>query len=278
MAGRSRGTGNSALDRTLELLGYAFDPDWNIFYSTLNTWQRNFGYCRLYDEAAALFSMIIDCEPVHFNYCGKRWLIQFWKGQYAVTTGCEAGVYYTDQPDVHIPGFFTGPFFNAAGNQDLLHISYSLLKNDRLMFIREDVHWWLTGFILGEFSEPHELIMDIEVTLKDRVMRNAFVRGLKEAGYRDHEIRIHKNRVGLLFDRPRTPQPSTRTPDSDRVIQRINEALCSIYQNITGNLDSIAAKIEKVREESPDLYAKVISIGKNRELFNSYDLLLTYLT
>jgi len=45
----------------------------------------------LYDEAAAPLGMIVDCEPIHFEYKGKRWLIQFWKGQYDLPTGAEVG-------------------------------------------------------------------------------------------------------------------------------------------------------------------------------------------
>ena len=35
----------------------------DIFYSLNDCWQRDFGYCRLYDEACAPLAMIIDCEP-----------------------------------------------------------------------------------------------------------------------------------------------------------------------------------------------------------------------
>ena len=44
--------------------------------------------------------MIIDCEPVRFYYGGKKWLIELWKGQYGMTTGCEIGVYTAPVYDV----------------------------------------------------------------------------------------------------------------------------------------------------------------------------------
>ena len=123
MSGKKYGSGNETFDRLLERLGFAYDHSQDIFISILHPWQRDYGYCRLYDEAAALFSMIVDCEPIYFEYRGKRWLIELWKGQYALTTGGEIGVYLTDLPDMEIPGVFRGPFFFAAGDGDLLQLS-----------------------------------------------------------------------------------------------------------------------------------------------------------
>jgi hypothetical protein len=53
-------------------------------------------------------------------------------------------------------------------------MSYVLKKNGETLFTRQAKHWWLTGFRLGEFSEPYELTMEVSVTLKDVFMRNAF--------------------------------------------------------------------------------------------------------
>lgn len=50
--------------KAIEAAGYSYDPKQDIFYSNMDAWQRNMGYCRLYDEAAAPMGMIIDCEPI----------------------------------------------------------------------------------------------------------------------------------------------------------------------------------------------------------------------
>ena len=57
--------------RTLKKQGLHIEIDGDYFYSLMNCWQREVGYCRLYDEAAPLFNMIMDCEPVTFSYEGK---------------------------------------------------------------------------------------------------------------------------------------------------------------------------------------------------------------
>jgi hypothetical protein len=51
--------------------GIHFDKDQGIFYSTMDPWQKKFGYCRFYDSAAPLSGMVFDCEPVRFEYEGK---------------------------------------------------------------------------------------------------------------------------------------------------------------------------------------------------------------
>ena len=82
------------LNELIEPFGFAYDGRQNIFYSRMDSWQRKYGYGRMFDEAAAPLNMIIDCEPVYFEYKDKRWLIEFWKGQYGIATGAEVGVYY----------------------------------------------------------------------------------------------------------------------------------------------------------------------------------------
>lgn len=171
-----------SLNQVLEEAGYFYDTSQDIFYSNLNAWQRDMGYCRLYDEAAALLSMIIDCEPIYFNYNNKHWLIEFWKGQYGMTTGCEIGVYSTDGPVLNT-GIYNNTFYDCASDEELLDMSFTLRKNGKTLLERRGRHWWLTGFKLGEFSEPWELVAYINITLKDKEMRNEFIKGLIKAGY-----------------------------------------------------------------------------------------------
>ncbi|MHB1392244.1 MAG: DUF4474 domain-containing protein [Clostridia bacterium] len=261
----------------IEDAGYTYDPKQDIFYANMNSWQRKMGYCRLYDEASAPLNMIIDCEPIHFSYGGKRWLIEFWKGQYGMTTGGEIGVYTTEEPDLNIPGFFEGTFYKCASDADRLYMSYSLVKDGELLFARKGRHWWLTGFKLGEFSEPSDLIMYLSIVLEDAAMRNAFVEGLRKAGYSRNEIFIEGNIVSLVFDEPRTPQPITRVSETDWLIQRKNELLCDRYQKITGPYDDFSDKMNAIREQAPEIYDAILNIGKTKPLFAVYEKIKDYL-
>ena len=228
--------GKEALDKGIEIAGYGYDSEQDIFYCNMDAWQRNMGYSRLYDEASAPLGMIVDCEPIYFEYGEKKWLIEFWKGQYDLCTGCEVGVYTTEEKELNTLGMSKDTFYNCASNEDRLKIRFSLLKNGEVLFLRNDKHWWLAGFKLGEFSEPSELTMDLYITLKNNTMCNAFVEALKNAGYSEKEITINGDTVHLVFDKPHTPQPFTRTTETDRITQKKNKLLCDSYKVITTSI------------------------------------------
>jgi len=268
------GTGNDELDKAIEIAGYSYDPKQDIFYSTMDPWQRDIGYCRLYDELAAPMGMIIDCEPIHFEYLGKKWMIGFWKGQYDLVTGAEIGV-YTKANDLNILGFLRGAYYDCVSNTDLLKMSYTLKKNGNTLFTREGQHWWLTGFKLGEFSDPSELTMDITITLHNVMMRDAFVNGLWDAGYPLDEFTRNGATVSFTFGNTHTPPPITRTPVTDRIIQRKNELLCEKYQVITGSSNNIQDKVKAIEEQAPEMYEKIIRTGKSKQFYETFSSWIT---
>ena len=93
----------------------------------------------------------------------------------------------------------------------MLNIYYKLYKGGKMLFQRSGKHWWLTGFVLAEFSQPQELTAKISIVLKDRAMLSAFLSAMKEAGYSDRELAVSGNTVSFVFDKPHTAQPYTRT-------------------------------------------------------------------
>jgi len=269
-----KGTGNDELDKAIEAAGYSYDQEQDIFYSTMNPWQRDIGYCRLYDELAAPWGMIIDCEPIYFEYLGKEWMIGFWKGQYDLVTGGEIGV-YTRAADLKLLGVLGGAYYECVSNTDLLEMSYTLKKNGKPLFTRKGKHWWLTGFKLGEFSDPSELTMDITITLHNVSMRDAFVNGLWNAGYPLDEFTRNGSTVSFTFSRPHTPPPITRTSATDRIIQKKNEFLCEKYKDITGSSKTIRDKVKAIEEHAPHLYDKVIRTGKSKHSYETFSSWLT---
>jgi hypothetical protein len=269
--------GKDELSEAVEFSGFTYDPEQDIFFSNMDAWQREFGYCRLYDEAAAPFGMIVDSEPIYFDYGGRHWLIEFWKGQYDLTTGCEIGVYTTESPSLEIPGVFNGTFYDSGSNTDLLQMSYSLRKNNKTLFSRYDRHWWLAGFKVGEFSKPSELTMKIYIALKDEYMRNAFIKGMKEAGYSDSEIKRSGASVSFIFDKPKTRQPYTRTRLTDWIIQSKNKYLCLKYKDITGTYSKIQDRLQAVKEKSPGLYRRLINLRMKQKTYKKCLKINSYL-
>ncbi|MBE6051509.1 MAG: DUF4474 domain-containing protein [Clostridium sp.] len=265
------------LNAVIDKAGYGYDGIQDIFFSTLDAWQRKYGYCRLFDESAAPMGMIIDCEPIYFRYDNKDWLIEFWKGQYDLTTGCEIGVYKTSEKELNIYGGSNNKIYEAVGNDELIEMECSLKKNGKELFKRKDKHWWLTGFVLGEYSEPQELVMDLSITLPEKEMLNAFVEALRNTGYTDRDLSISGNTVYITFDKPYTKQPYTRTKETDEIIQLKNEAMCLTYQRVTENYTNALDKINGLLREAPELYDKFIDITGMKKLTAINDRIRGYL-
>lgn len=274
---KDQGRGMKEFEQLLSDAGYAYDPYQGIFYAKINAWQRKFGYCRLYDEAATASSMIIDSEPISFDYAGKKWLIQLWKGQYYLNTGAEIGVYISDKTELDIPNLFCGTFYRCAGKSEQLRMTYYLIKNGKVLYGREGKHWWLTGFIPGEFSEPGDLSMYVRIVFKDSEMCSSFIRGMKKVGYREHKIRTDGIAVEFLFDKPHSAQPLTRTEEGDWIIQRNNERICKRFEEITGEYDNWPDKLKAISEKEPFLYEALITLGKTSKILKDFEKLKRYI-
>lgn len=255
------------LGGAIESSGFEYDPEQGIFYSALNAWQRKFGYCQLYDIMAAPMGMIMDCEPIYFEYDGRNWLIEFWKGQYGLSTGCEAGVYYTDAPVTSIPGFFNTTLYNSVSDEDLLYISLKLKKNNRTLFKRSGRHWWMTGFIPGEFSQPDELKMIIKISFTTKQMCRAFYKALCKAGYTRHDAVVKDKSVCLVFDKPKTCQPFTRTKITDWLIQEKNKFLCDSYNEIGLPVGKLMEKLGESKGKDSVVYRKTLSMFRSRKAY-----------
>ena len=265
------------INSALEQYGFLYDKNNDIIISNMYPWQREMGYCKLYDEVAPALSMIIDSEPIYFEYDNRRWLIEIWKGQYGVTTGGEVGIYVTETEDINIPGIFSGPFFKAVSDEERINMSFNLKMNGESLFQRKDYHWWLTGFDVGVFSNPNNLSMEALLSFPNSIMKNAFLKGLEEAGYKEDEVKIINNTIYFNFDKPKSYQSYNRHKLIKAFIQFMNKIYCKIYNLITKDFERTIDKIDFLRLYYPILF-KLIS-GKNRmkKLEKYYKLISSYI-
>ena len=257
-ARRFRPTGDkaaqqAALNRDLAEAGFAYDRKEDIFYSLMDCWQREMGYCQLYDEGSSLFNMVMHCEPVRFSYAGKRWMIELWKGQYGITTGAEVGIYNTDQDDIRTERF-TGPFYDCAQDSERLPMSFVLRRNGRVLFKRKALHWWLTGFRLGEFSTLDSLTMDVRIRFPNSEMRDAFLEGLLELGYGSREYAVRGNTVTVHYTKPHSVQPLSRGSLQEAAVQQVNKSNCALFRQATGKYTDTLDKLEYIKALVPELY------------------------
>ena len=279
---------NSVLQRTdeekikdindaLNLYGFAYDPTNDIICSHMYPWQREVGYCRFYDEVAPSLNMIIDSEPIYFEYDKRRWLIEFWKGQYGMTTGGEIGIYVTNKDDINIPGIYSGPFFEAVTDEELLNMRFELKINKKELFQRKERHWWLTGFDVGVFSSPSHLSMETRIIFPNVCMRDAFLNGLKKLGYTDNEFKVVSHMVYLNFDAPKSEQPRNHYKLVIPFIQLMNKFYCKFYNLITRDFVRTIDKIDFLRLYYPALFKIVAGNSRKKKLQNAYKEISSYL-
>lgn len=250
--------------------GYIFDPMQEIFYSRMDAWQREYGYCRLYDEMAVAINVVTDSEPITFEYDDRYWMIEFWKGQYGIVTGGEIGVYVTDQNSIEMPEGYNGRFYESVSDAERLRIGFTLRKGGRKILVRRGYHWWLTGFRIGEFSRPRQLTMEWEILFPNVLMRDAFTKGLLDAGYRLYELQVDTLYVRGMFSTPRTKQPHRRFRFLISLIQWVNKNNCWLFRNQTREFEQTLDKIDYIRCCFPGLYRLALHIGQKKRVPKIY--------
>lgn len=219
----------------LSVAGFSYDSSKDIFYSTRGAWQKNFGYGHIYDVTAPIFRMIIDTEPIRFQYNNKNWLITFWKGQYGITTGAEIGIYCTKEKKIT-----KNTIYLPIEDDEMLDMSFILYKKKQKIIEIKAKHWWLAAFRLGMFTRPKDLTMDINITFKDSLMLESFLKAFKKLGYKDKDIKIIDKTFIFTYKKPRSHKVWTRNLISDFVIQALNHRNVKLYNKYL--IDSIDNK------------------------------------
>lgn len=260
------------INEALSKYGFLLDMNDDIVYSSISAPQRMFGYCRLYDELAPLLNINIDCEPIYFQYDGKRWLIEFWKGQYGMETGAEIGVYSTDKPDINIPGIFSGTLYECVSDDELLDMEYALIRNEQLLIKRREKHWWLTGFDVGTFSDTDELTLEVKIVFPSLDMQRAFIGGLQYAGYNTNDIIRKGKMVQVVFKTPKTKQRKKFGRTYLSFIQKKNKLYCNIFNWLTKDFTRTIDKIYFLKVYWPKLFKVIVnnkSVEKLSEIYQN---------
>lgn len=227
----------------------------DIFKSRMDAWQRAKGYEALYDKAAAGAHMIFDCWPVYFNYEGRTWLIELWKGQYGINTGAEVGVYHADKI---IPKEMRKiAHFDAVEEEEMPYISFRLKKKQKNLFSTAEKHWWLTGFRMGEFSKPKDLSLSVKIRFDDIEQAKAFVQGVKESGKTEKYCR-NCNEVYLCMDFSNHFKCCVRFYRN--WIQFLNRILCKLYLWATKPFNTTLDRVLFLYFLLPGCFGKLLCI------------------
>lgn len=218
------------LDSLVEPFGYQYVPEWDVFSSRTDAWQKNFGYGAIYDKAAPFFNMVFESLPVYFDYDGKTWLIQIWKGQYGICTGCEVGIYHADGLISEKERKRT--IFHAVEDYERMELSTELWRKGQRIASLDGRHWWLTTFDVGTFSKPSQLSLEVSIQFPNREMKHAFYNALLDQGVNWHDTFSYCSTVYFHFPdcRPRPPLWKCIIRWFAQCINRFN---CKLFRFVT---------------------------------------------
>lgn len=221
----------SLLDELCYSLGYDFNCDQGIFSTLRDSWQKEFGYTYSYDRFAPLFNMVFDAQPVYFDYNGKTWLIEFWKGQYGITSGCEIGVYHADGLIPESDRKKT--LFKAVDDNEMLNMSFTLRNDESTLAQFNEPHWWLTAFCPGIFNHPRNLCMDISLTFPNCDMLSGFIHAMLDLGYTSQNMSVNGRILSFSFITPYTNKNNFLYRIASRVSLWNCKILCKLFNYIT---------------------------------------------
>ena len=226
------------------LAGFEYDPNQNIFVTRKDALQRIGSYNDLYDRLSTLLYMVIDIEPIVYQYNGKRRMIELWKGQYYASTGSEIGYYHEVKGKDKV--------WECS---ELIQMEYTLKnKKGETIFHRSGKHWWLTGFHPGRYNNPCDLIMDdIKITFYSIEEADSFFTALQKL-IKEHNGKqgdynpIRKGtEVSFKWGKTLQPQPNKNLRSSAlQYDQNLTKYVRLLFQDYyhTDNINKVAVEIK----------------------------------
>ena len=151
------------------------------FYHTKNSYQWMFGFNKAYDTFSPLVGALYTTRRFEFNYGGRDWLLQVWKGAYAyrLYTGGEIGL-YSKSPKTPVKQY------TGATKKDYIGMEFSIYNRQDKLFTRpmED-SWWVTGFKKYILKDGNRTNLSMEATLrfKSEGMAAAFAKAMADKGF-----------------------------------------------------------------------------------------------
>ncbi len=248
------------LNQIIAPFGFEYYLSQDIFTSRTDAWQKDYGYGRIYDRYAPFFHIIFDCEPVYFDYEGATWLLEFWKGQYGITTGAEIGIYKAD--GIVPRERRRSTLFQAAPSDRLPVFSFTLLRNNLPVCRRCQTHWWLTAFLPGVCSEPEMLTMKISITFPTETMCNAFLKGLIHTGYDCADIYVSGSSVFFTFSAPHDAHPDFWQRCHRHFVQYKNRFLIWIFYKCTRPFCHTLDRLLLLYEYLPFLFRHLLKVRR----------------
>lgn len=247
------------LNELVRPFGYSYVRAQDIFTSRRNAWQRDFGYRALYDKNAVRLNMVFDCLPVYFDYDGKTWLIELWKGQYGICTGCEIGVYHAES--ILDERERAAAHFSCAEDDEMPRLSFILWKGQHALARLRAKHWWLTAFLPGAFTPPADLSLYASIALSSPAMARAFYDGLIDTGFAASDITACGRTVSFTF-KASHPVCGFFAGLREKLAMCMNRIGCRLYLFITRPFCLTADRVLYLYFYLPSAFRRMLSIRR----------------
>lgn len=253
------------LNRSVNPFGLAWHLEKHIFTTALNDWNQNSGYTGVYDEKAAHFHIIYDCEPVYFDYEGRTWLIELWKGQYGIHAGAEIGIYAADHLVSSV--FLNEIHFENVTQNKVLKYSFRLIQGSETLFTVSAMHQKLSGFLTGNLSKPDSLRMQVSITFPNTGMMDAFVDSLLILGYALSDLSLYQLTVAFCFTTPKTVPGKVLSSRRISYLNFTNRIYMKTYLMLTRPFQNTQDRLTYLLFYLPPLYHKVVCMGISGKRF-----------
>lgn len=177
----------------------------NDIYNTLAI-QRKFGFNKAYDTGSKFVNFYLSTIRVYFTYDEKDWLIELWKGEYAMAAvGCEVGYYYRDHNQTSLDTFGADYLlYGAVKDEDAMMTSMKLWQyvksSDETPVQKIDYParncWWAADFetgVLEKHSDRTTLVMTATIDFPTTEMLALFTDELDKKGFEEGSIDSYHN-------------------------------------------------------------------------------------
>lgn len=168
--------------------------------------QRKFGFNGAYDWGSKFVNFYLSTIRVYFTYNDKDWLVELWKGEYAMATvGCEVGFYYRDHNQSLLDTL--GPnnlLYKSVADEDAMEVSMKLWQYEKstdatpvqkINYSKRNC-WWAADFetgVLEKHRDQTTLVMMATIDFPTDKMMNLFLDALEEEGFKEGTINSYHN-------------------------------------------------------------------------------------
>ena len=168
--------------------------------------QRKFGFNKYYDMGAMFVNFYLQTIRAYFTYDNKDWLIELWKGEYAMATvGCEVGFYYREHNQNLLDTVGADYLlYKSVENEDAMPVSMKLWQyeksTDSTPVMKIDYSkrncWWAADFetgVLEKHRDQTTLVMVATIDFQTTKMRDLFAEQLDKKGFLEGTLDGYNN-------------------------------------------------------------------------------------